>query len=189
VTGRAEQPSGGAGALSARRALRRPVQAWAVGLPTRLLASLLDALLPTGLTLVLLRSGTIATRGLARYPDLLPLDSALRTLYEDPGAYLWPPTVWMVLFTMCSLAQLGTVRTTLGKRLLGLSVRQRDGALASAPRRLARVAACWLVPASLGLAYLWIAVNPERRGWHDVLSATWVVRVRPEKGARSSARG
>jgi uncharacterized RDD family membrane protein YckC len=46
-------------------------------------------------------------------------------------------------------------------------------------RRLAAAALSWL---ALGLGWLWILVDPQRRAWHDRLSGTRVVLVGKDAG-------
>lgn len=170
--------------LSARRLRRRAVRVEAVGLPRRLLSAGLDALLPTAGLFVMMRTGGIRLEMFRPPPDLFALDHLLLTLYRQPGAALRAPITWMLLWTAFSLVFLGTVRTTPGKWLTGLQLRQADGGAPSGPRQLARIIASWLVPLSLGLAFFWIVVSPERRGWHDTVSGTWVVRPAPVRPGR-----
>ena len=160
---------------------RRPVHARRVGLIRRLLASVVDCLLPTAGLYALIRTGAVSV-GFIRPDDsvsatMFTSDRLLLILYEQPELYLWLGIMWMLLWTVVTMVTLGTVQTTVGKRLFGLSVRQRDGQKPDALRTLARVAAGWLVPMTLGLSYLWIWINPDGRGLHDVASGTWVVRV------------
>jgi uncharacterized RDD family membrane protein YckC len=66
---------------------------------------------------------------------------------------------------------------TLGMATWRLRVEREDGGLltwADTVRRLAAAALSWL---ALGLGWLWILVDPQRRAWHDRLSGTRVVRV------------
>ena len=66
---------------------------------------------------------------------------------------------------------------TLGMASWRLRVEREDGApltWGDAVRRLAAAALSWL---PLGLGYLWILVDPQRRAWHDRLSGTRVVVV------------
>jgi len=68
---------------------------------------------------------------------------------------------------------------TLGKRLLGLRVVATDGGPVSLARAVARFAG-YLISALPGYAgFLWVLVDPERRGWHDRLAGTRVVYDRP----------
>lgn len=71
---------------------------------------------------------------------------------------------------------------TLGMASWRLRVEREDGGTlgwGDTVRRLAAALLSWL---ALGLGWLWILVDPQRRAWHDRLSRTRVVLV--EKGAR-----
>ena len=64
---------------------------------------------------------------------------------------------------------------TLGMASWRLRVEREDGRLlgwSDTLRRLAWAVVSWL---PLGLGYLWILVDPQRRAWHDRLSGTRVV--------------
>jgi uncharacterized RDD family membrane protein YckC len=69
---------------------------------------------------------------------------------------------------------------TIGKWLLGLRVVGPEQSAVSYSRAFLR----WLIMvafAPLGLGFLWILWNPEKRGWHDYLARTWVIRDQPLK--------
>ncbi|MBN1944108.1 MAG: RDD family protein [Bradymonadales bacterium] len=166
--------------LSARRAGRRPVQAQAVGLPTRTLSALLDCLLPSLSLLAMIWAGALDLGVFRAGEGIFAVDQILERLYRQPGRLLSVPMTWMLLWTAFSLAMLGTVHTTLGKKLLGLSLVDGRGQTPSGLRLLLRIAAGWLVPLSLGLAFLWIVISPQRRSWPDLLSGTFVVRQQRE---------
>lgn len=174
--------------LSARLQRRRRVQAKAVGLLRRAAASLVDAVPPTVCLLLLVRGGAVGWIDLEPPPGILPLDHALLQASQSPGDVLEIPLAWMILWSAFAAVSLLTVGTTLGKRVLRLTLRQRDGRRASPVKRVLRVLVSWLVPLSLGLAYVWIAVSPERRGWHDQLSGTYVVRDQPSAKRAASPR-
>ena len=40
-----------------------------------------------------------------------------------------------------------------------------------------RALACFLSLIVIGLGFLWIAFDPEKRGWHDKIAGTVVVRL------------
>jgi uncharacterized RDD family membrane protein YckC len=66
---------------------------------------------------------------------------------------------------------------TAGKRLLGLRVVRADGSPATYLQSFAR---CWAYALSilpLGLGVLAIALSTQKRGWHDLISGTRVLRV------------
>lgn len=66
---------------------------------------------------------------------------------------------------------------TIGKRLLGLRVVGVDGVPLSYRQAMLRwVGTVGLGLASFGLAFLWIFWQREKRGWHDFLARTWVIR-------------
>lgn len=75
---------------------------------------------------------------------------------------------------------------TVGMGLLGLrviSVRDNDDDV-RVLQALLRYAGLWLCAAPLLLGFLWILVNDERRGWHDLLARTQVVyawEARPDE--------
>lgn len=64
---------------------------------------------------------------------------------------------------------------TLGMQSWRLRVEREDGRLLTWADTLRRLAWAVLSLAPLGLGYLWIAFDPERRAWHDRLSGTRVV--------------
>ena len=73
---------------------------------------------------------------------------------------------------------------TLGMASWRVRVEREDGALpgwGDALRRLVAAVLSWL---PLGLGFLWILVDPQRRAWHDRLSRTRVVVVPKGAGRR-----
>ncbi len=66
---------------------------------------------------------------------------------------------------------------TIGKWLLGLRLVGADRRPVTYRRALLRwVGTVGLGLASFGLAFLWILWQGEKRGWHDFLARTWVIR-------------
>lgn len=68
---------------------------------------------------------------------------------------------------------------TLGMRAWRIRVMAGDGAALSWPRALVRFAAGVLALLPLGLGLWWGIFDSQRRGWHDRLTNTRVVRVPP----------
>jgi uncharacterized RDD family membrane protein YckC len=84
---------------------------------------------------------------------------------------------WMGLTTAYFVVFHGMEGKTIGKWLLGLRVVGPDQASLTYRQALLR----WLATVgfgivSLGLSFLWILWQREKRGWHDFLARTWVIR-------------
>lgn len=80
-----------------------------------------------------------------------------------------------------AMIMVGTWGGTVGKLLCGLRiVRFSDGGKVPYGLALGRSLAEWVSIIPLGLGYLWVALTPAKRAWHDYLCDTRVVRVRPE---------
>jgi len=66
---------------------------------------------------------------------------------------------------------------TVGKMALGIQVVDRDGNIPGIGAVLLReIVGKFLSGIALGLGYLWVAWDREKRGWHDHISGTYVVR-------------
>jgi len=84
---------------------------------------------------------------------------------------------WAGLATVYFVTFHGMEGKTIGKWLLGLRVVGVDRRPISYRRALLRwIGTVGLGCASLGLAFLWILWQREKRGWHDLLARTWVIR-------------
>ena len=89
------------------------------------------------------------------------------------------------LFVFCGLYTVyGIVMTawrgqTLGKMLLRIQVVESNGNIPSWPRVLLRELMRGLISIALfplGLLYLWVTLDARRRGFHDYLGGSYVVR-------------
>ena len=84
---------------------------------------------------------------------------------------------WVALTTLYFVVFHGMEGRTVGKSLLGLRVVGKDQRPISYRRALLRwIGTIGLGGASFGLAFLWILWQREKRGWHDLLARTWVIR-------------
>jgi uncharacterized RDD family membrane protein YckC len=67
---------------------------------------------------------------------------------------------------------------TPGKMLMGLQITRRDGGEISAGTAIARYLGYFLSSITLGIGYLMIAFSREKRGLHDRVADTIVIRTR-----------
>lgn len=67
--------------------------------------------------------------------------------------------------------------TTVGGILLNLKLVRVDGREVDWPTAIVRALGCFLSLIVAGLGFIWIAVDPDRQGWHDKIAGTAVVRV------------
>lgn len=86
-------------------------------------------------------------------------------------------TAAMGLATIYFVVFHGMGGKTIGKWLFGLRVTGSGRAPITYRRALLRwVGTVGLGAASFGVAFLWIIGQREKRGWHDFLARTWVIR-------------
>ena len=82
---------------------------------------------------------------------------------------------WLGLTAAYFIVMHGLGGQTIGKMLLGLRVVGDD----RQPPSFRQAALRWLAAvgfAPIGLGFLWVLWQPEKRGWHDFVARTWVVR-------------
>jgi uncharacterized RDD family membrane protein YckC len=105
-----------------------------------------------------------------------------KALPDQPGTL----GALLALFFASSLAYLtlfGAIGgQTMGKMIMGLRVVTRSGHSLGAGRAVLRLAGM-ILAAIPGLAgFLWAGFDRERRGWHDYVGGTLVVRLRLPRG-------
>jgi uncharacterized RDD family membrane protein YckC len=83
---------------------------------------------------------------------------------------------WIFLITGYFVLFHGMEGKTIGKWLLGLRVVGLDRRMITYRQAFLRSLATLVAFAPFGLGVLWILWSPEKRGWHDFLARTWVVR-------------
>jgi uncharacterized RDD family membrane protein YckC len=83
---------------------------------------------------------------------------------------------WIFLITGYFVLFHGMEGQTIGKWLLGLRVVGLDRRMITYRQAFLRALATLVAFAPFGLGILWILWSPEKRGWHDFLARTWVVR-------------
>ncbi|HEY6643750.1 RDD family protein [Povalibacter sp.] len=67
--------------------------------------------------------------------------------------------------------------TTVGGILCNLRLVRVDGREVDWATAIARALGCFLSLVVAGLGFIWIAIDPDRQGWHDKIAGTAVVRV------------
>jgi uncharacterized RDD family membrane protein YckC len=75
----------------------------------------------------------------------------------------------------------GEYGQTIGKNLLGLEVRTPEGEPLGYSQALFRWLGYGVSASFFGLGFLWVALNPGKRGWHDLLANTVVVARKENK--------
>lgn len=102
--------------------------------------------------------------------------------FRNDGALLgfWDFVVTWVLPVVVTLAFWVRRGATPGKLALGLEVVDiGTGERPTLRQAVIRYLGYLLSTLPLGLGYIWIALDPRRRGWHDMLAGTVVIRHHP----------
>ena len=150
----------------------------------RALAAGVDALVvvPAALVLAVL-AGRLAGVALpdARHTALdYWLDLAISgepALWGTFGLVLAIAVIYLFLFHM-------TVGRTLGMRALGLRVIDVYGEPPSVTRAALRTLGYLAGLATLGLGFVWVGFDAEKRGLHDWIAGTYVIRADAPRGAK-----
>lgn len=83
---------------------------------------------------------------------------------------------WAFLATAYFVVFHGMDGKTIGKSLLGMRVVSAGLAPVGFRQAFLRCLALAVVTAPLGIGVLWILFSREKRGWHDRIARTWVIR-------------
>jgi uncharacterized RDD family membrane protein YckC len=97
---------------------------------------------------------------------------ALAERFRSPQRTHWF-VPWLAYFVLTT----GLFGRTPGKMAVGIHLRGEDGRLSWAAVGLREVVGKLISAAALGLGFLWIAFDREKRGWHDVIARTRAVRT------------
>ncbi|HEY3352534.1 MAG TPA: RDD family protein [Polyangia bacterium] len=142
----------------------------------RALAGLVDALIVMPIFVLLAWGGSAVTG--VRVPPAreLNLDLVVGLLVEKNGPIIfWSVLLAILVFLYCFIF-VGTRGQTPGKRLLGVRVVTWYGEPPSLARALLRTCGYLLSAALLSLGFIWIGFDREKRGLHDWIAGTYVVR-------------
>jgi uncharacterized RDD family membrane protein YckC len=83
--------------------------------------------------------------------------------------------VFVVFYILYPAIMLMLVGWTPGKAMLGLRVATMDGRRLTFARAVGRQLGYWVSALPLFLGFLWILVDDQRQGWHDMLANTCVI--------------
>lgn len=90
--------------------------------------------------------------------------------------------IWLLLLGVYGALMWRLRGTTVGGIILNLRVVRVDGREIDWATAIVRALGCYLSAAAVGLGFIWIAIDPERQGWHDKIAGTVVVRT-PRPGS------
>ena len=108
--------------------------------------------------------------GLAAHDRFISWNSAAPLISFLTFAWMGLTTAYFVIFH-------GMEGKTIGKSLLGLRVVGVGQSSITYRRALLRwIATVGFGFTTLGLSLLWVLWQSEKRGWHDFLARTWVIR-------------
>lgn len=71
----------------------------------------------------------------------------------------------------------GWLSSTPGKKMLGIELRHDSGRVGFGRAFRREVIGKIISVLGLGLGFLWIAIDPQKRGWHDMIAGTRAIRV------------
>ena len=146
-----------------RTALPRPagVDGTPAGFWIRLLAWLIDTVLLVALQLVLLT---------------LPPGVSIESYFSEDSFGTWPDAMMTIASAVYYTVGVSVFSTTVGKRAFGLYVLRSDGSRVSGLRAFCRHLASDLSFLLLGIGYLVIVFNRDKRGLHDYICDTVVIK-------------
>jgi uncharacterized RDD family membrane protein YckC len=148
--------------------MKNPKDRWG-GFLRRSYASSVDTIVLFLLSYLLFYLGYAGYKvGLAAHRQPPSWDNSALFLYLFLIAWFFLVTGYFVLFH-------GMGGKTVGKWLLGLRVVGVNGTPVTYGRAFLRCLGT-IVCIFFGMGFLWILCNKERRGWHDLLAGTWVIR-------------
>lgn len=157
--------SGSLGAI----ALPKPKNFNYAGFWIRSQAYVLDGMLLFAVSMVVQYLAILPS--IADFSDLTDIDQAMNFYYFYFGLNMTIPLLYEGLMV-------GKYGATLGKMVLGLRVVRPDGGNVGYPLAFARYFAKMLSGLVLGLGYLMAGFDSEKRGLHDMICSTRVIKKR-----------
>jgi uncharacterized RDD family membrane protein YckC len=90
--------------------------------------------------------------------------------------------IWLLALATYGAVMWKLKGTTVGGVICNLRVVRVDGREIDWATAIVRALGCFLSAAAVCLGFIWIAIDPERQGWHDKIAGTIVVRT-PKAGS------
>lgn len=81
--------------------------------------------------------------------------------------------MWIIY---CTIMEVSSYEGTFGKRMLGIKVTDENGNRLTLGRSIARNLTKIISYFLIGLGFIWILFNKKRRGWHDMIAKTFVIK-------------
>ncbi len=148
------------------------------GFVSRFIAVLIDIIIIIGVLIIL---GAV-TQLMIQFFQLQDILTALNTYIQSVpwlnnviGFLTFLSSVTFVFFTYTVLLWVFTGGLTVGKAVMGVRIVRVDGSRLTFWRAWARYIMFWVAVIPLGLGLLWVLINDERRGWHDLIVGTCVI--------------
>ena len=108
---------------------------------------------------------------------LIAIWPGVREYFDSDSLFHWVDVLLLLLTALYYTIGVSVWSTTVGKRICGLRVLRPDGAKVGPGRALARYCASGVSFVILGIGYLMIAFRSDKRGLHDVICDTVVLRT------------
>jgi uncharacterized RDD family membrane protein YckC len=151
---------------------------YVVGFWRRLGAALVDGaiILPAALLVTLIASKVAGVHLPATHVGLLDIDGWIDLVLASDPALLMGLGLTVAIALCYLLVFHITLGRTLGMRLLRIKIIDAYGDAPTAARSALRVGSYLVGLATLFLGFLWIGFDSEKRGLHDWIAGTYVVR-------------
>jgi len=129
------------------------------GLSVRVLATLIDLAIITGLMLI---------------PEIILFSFNFSIESYNSFRFLLIPSIWIFYHTTFDSS---ASQATFGKKMLNLKVIDLYGKRISIPRSLFRSLVVFISVAAMGLGIWYISTDSKKQGWHDLIAGTYVIKL------------
>lgn len=81
--------------------------------------------------------------------------------------------IWIVY---CAIMEASSYEGTFGKRMMRIKVSDENGQRLTLGKSIIRNLTKIISYTLIGLGFIWVLFNKEKRGWHDLIAKTYVIR-------------